>query len=155
MKQIALPALILLVLVCLATVALWPSASLDAEQYRRFQDPHTLYSVLHTDVVPGCSVQEVEELLGTGVPVTEGVDELKASRKRLAARLPDQFPDGVHETDTFVSWPAGEDSVTLQFRNEWLVNHDQNSFAQYRPAYAIAGHEPVPSAPPVGENFNR
>lgn len=149
MKQIALPAVVLLVLVGLATVALWPSASLDAENYRRFQDPQTLYSVLQSRVTRGNSIEEIEELIGPGVPLTEGVDEYRANIESLALRLPQQYPDGAHELDTFVSWAAGDGSVTLQFRNGWLVNHDPAQFSVYRPEYAIAGHETVPSGPPV------
>jgi hypothetical protein len=155
MKQIALPAVVLLVLVSLATVALWPSASVDADHYRKFRDGQTLYSVLHTDVEPGSAVQDVENLLGTGVPVTAGVESLRARLKQQAIRYPELYRDGIHETDTFLNWPAGEDSVTLQFRNGWLMNHDPSQFAQYRPKYAIAGYETVPSGPPVGDIAER
>jgi hypothetical protein len=155
MKQIALPAVILLVLVSLATVALWPSASVDADHYRRFRDGQTLYSVLHTEVEPGSAVQDVEKLLGAGVPVTDGVEAVRAGLKQLAIRYHEHYPDGVYETDTFLEWPAGEDSVTLQFRNGWLMNHDPSQFAQYRPKYAVAGYETVPSGPPVSEIAGR
>lgn len=151
MKQIALPAVVLLVLVSLATIALWPSASVDADHYRRFNDPQTLYAVLHSDVSRGSSVEEIEELIGPGTPVTDGVDELRATLRSQVLRSPGYFADGVHDVDTFVTWPAGDDSVTLQFRNGWLVNHDPARYATYRPQYAIAGHETVPSGPPVSD----
>jgi hypothetical protein len=151
MNQIALPAVVLLVLVSLATVALWPSASVDADHYRRFRDGQTLYSVLHTNIERGSTVPDIEKLLGPGAPVTDGVESLRTRVKQLAVRYPELYPDGVHETDTFLDWPAGEDSVTLQFRNGWLMNHNPSQFAQYRPKYAVAGYETVPSGPPVGD----
>ena len=151
MNQIALPAVVLLVLVSLATVALCPSASVDADHYRRFRDGQTLYSVLHTNIERGSTVPDVEKLLGPETPVTDGVESLRTRVKQLAVRYPEPYPDGVHETDTFLDWPAGEDSVTLQFRNGWLMNHNPSQFAQYRPKYAVAGYETVPSGPPVGD----
>lgn len=147
MKQIALPALVLLVLVGMATIALWPSGELDADNYRRFQDPQTLYAVLSSDVSPGSSIEEIEALIGPGVPLTDGVDDYRADLKSMTLRFPQQYPDGVHDLDTFQSWAAGDGAVTLQFRNGWLVNHDPAQFAVYRPDYAIAGHETVPSGP--------
>ena len=96
---------------------------------------------------------DVEKLLGPGVPVTDG-ESLRTRVKQLAVRYPEQYPDGVHETDTFLDWPAREDSVTLQFRNGWLMNHNPSQFAQYQPKYTVAGRETVPSGPPVGDIAN-
>ena len=150
MKQIALPALVLLFLVGMATIALWPAGDLDADHYQRFHNPQTLYSVLNSSVSSGTSVTDVEKLIGPGVPMADGVDEYRAELKSMTLRYPQQYPDGVHDLDTFQSWAAGNGAVTLQFRNGWLVNHDPAQFAVYRPDYAVAGRQSGPIDLQVG-----
>ena len=129
----------MLAIVTLAVVATMPSSSLEADHFQRFRDGNSLYSILSSGVSSGDSLQDVEALIGTGNPVVEGREDLVSERREAAQWHPETFPDGVFGTDTFVTWPIGDDSVTLQFRNGVLVNHDPRFYLDYQLPHYISG----------------
>ena len=139
MKQVFIPVFALLAIVTLAVVATMPSSSLEADHFQRFRDGKSLYSILSSSVNSGDSLQDVEALIGAGNPVVEGREELVIERREAAQWHPQTFPEGVYETDTFVTWPIGDDSVTLQFRNGILVNHDPRFYLDYQLPHDISG----------------
>lgn len=139
MKQAALPILVLLIVVTLAVVAALPSASLEADHYQRFRDGKSLYTLLHGSIGRGDSLQDVENLIGPGVPLVEDTEEFRTSLRETAQWHPELFPDGVLDSDVFLTWPGSDQQVTMQFRNGFLVNHSRSQFADFQPAYDVAG----------------
>jgi hypothetical protein len=139
MKQAALPVLVLLVVVTLAVVAALPSASVEADHYHRFRDGKSLYTLLSSSIGRGYSLQDVEELIGPGIPITEEVAKYREDLRETAQWQPDSYPDGIQDADVFLTWSASEQKVTLQFRNGFLVNHDPVDFAEYQPVFDVAG----------------
>lgn len=95
----------------------------EAEHYRRARDTASLNQTLHRDVRPGDSVARVERLLGPG----DRKDQAKqlSFTKLCAERAPKFYPDGVQEGDEFLAFHAADNcSISLQFRNGKLVNHN-------------------------------
>jgi hypothetical protein len=72
-KHAVIPVAVLVVIVGLGVVATWPSGSVEAEHYQRFQDGKSLYALLSSRIERGDSLQEVEGILGAGVAVTTDV----------------------------------------------------------------------------------
>ncbi len=139
MKQATLPILVLLVVVTLAVVTTLPSASVEAEHYQRFRDGKSLYTLLSGSIGRGNSLQDVEELLGPGIPLEEDVENFRESLRETAQSEPDSYPDGVYEADAFVAWSGSDEKVTLQFRNGYLVNFSPERFTTFHPSYDLAG----------------
>ena len=139
MKQAALPILVLLVVVTLAVVTTLPSASVEADHHERFRDGKSLYTLLSSSIGRGNSLQDVEELLGPGIPLEKDVETYRESLRETAQSEPDSYPDGVYEADTFIAWSGSDEKVTLQFRNGHLVNFSPEHFTTYHPSYDLAG----------------
>ena len=139
MKQAALPILVLLVVVTLAIVTALPSASVEADHYQRFRDGKSLYTLLSGSIGRGNSLQDVEELLGPGIPLEEDVETFRESLRESAQSDPDSYPDGVYEADTFMAWSGSDEKVTLQFRNGHLINFFPEKFTTFHPSYDLAG----------------
>jgi hypothetical protein len=139
MKQTALPILVLLVVVTLAVVTAVPSASVEADHYQRFRDGKSLYTLLSGSIGRGNSLQDVEELLGPGIPLEEDVEIYRQSLRETAQSKPDSYPDGIYEADTFMAWSGSDEKVTLQFRNGHLVNFSPEQFTTFHPSYDLAG----------------
>lgn len=139
MKQAALPILVLLAVVTLAVVAALPSASVEADHYQKFRDGKSFYTLLSSSIETGDSLHDVEELLGPGTPMSEGVEEYRARLKDTAQWHQDLYPEGVLDSDDFVTWPAHDQPVTLQFRSGYLINHNRAEFLEYHPPYDVAG----------------
>ena len=139
MKQTALPILVLLVIVSLAIVATLPSASVEADHYQRFRDGKSLYTLLSGRIQRGNSLQDVESVLGEGVPLVEDVETHRVSLRESAMWHPDLYPDGVFNEDTFLAWSGNDEKVTLQFRNGYLVNFTPEQFTTWQPSYDVAG----------------
>lgn len=139
MKQATLPILVLLVVVTLAVVTTLPSGSVEADHYRRFRDGKSLYTLLSGSIGRGNSLQEVEGLLGPGIPLEEDVEAFRESLRETAQSEPDSYPDGVYEADTFIAWSGSDEKVTLQFRNGHLINFSPEQFTTFHPSYDLAG----------------
>ncbi len=141
MKQAALPILVLLVVVTLAIVTALPSASVEADHYQRFRDGNSLYTLLSGSIGRGYSLQDVEELLGPGTPLEseDSVETHRAALRETAMWDPDSYPDGIYNDDTFKAWSGSDEEVTLQFRNNHLVNFLPEQFTTFRPSYDLAG----------------
>lgn len=141
MKQAALPILVLLVIVTLAIVTALPSASVEADHYQRFRDGNSLYTLLSSSIGRGYSLQDVEELLGPGAPLEskDFVETHRAALRETARWTPDSYPDGIYNDDTFRTWSGSNEEVTLQFRNDHLVNFSPEQFTTFRPSYDLAG----------------
>jgi hypothetical protein len=142
MKQAALPILVLLVVVTLAIVTTLPSASVEADHYQRFRDGKSLYTLLSGSIGRGYSLQDVEELLGPGVPFENDIEAHRAALRETAQWQPSLYPDGIYDADTFKTWLGNDEKVTLQFRNEYLVNYSPEQFTTFQPSYDLAGHAP-------------
>lgn len=142
-KQAVIPVTVLLIVVSLAVVATWPSGSVEAEHYQRFQDGKSLYALLGSRITRGDSLQEVEAILGAGLAVTEEVDVIRDATRRESSLNPESFPDGVHPRDVFINYPFGDESTTLQFRNGYLVNHDPVLFRQTEPGIDIQARNEI------------
>jgi hypothetical protein len=141
MKQAFLPVLVLVVVVGLAVITTWPSSSLEADHYRRFHDGKSLYALLNSRIRSGDSLQDVEELLGPATIPIDNVEELRTELREDSLTQPDHFPDGVYNEDTFATYPIGDDTVTLQLRNGFLINHQPSQYQDYRPKADIAGYQ--------------
>ena len=142
-KHAVIPVAVLLVIVSLGVVATWPSGSVEAEHYQRFQDGKSLYALLGSRIERGDSLQEVEEILGKGEAVTEGVDAIREFVRREASLNSESFQDGVHPNDEFIEYPYGDESTTLQFRNGYLVNHDPILYRDTEPGIVIQGRDEI------------
>lgn len=143
MKQVFLPILVLVVVVGMAVITTWPSSSLEADHYQRFHDGKSLYVLLKSRIRNENSLQDVEELLGPATIVTDNVDELRNEFRELAQTQPDYVPDGVENEDTFITYPIGDEQVTLQLRNGFIVNHRPGQYHDYQPSRDIAGYQTV------------
>lgn len=139
MKQAALPILVLLVIVTLAIVTALPSASVEADHYQRFRDGKSLYTLLSSSISRGYSLQDVEDLLGPGVPLEDDMESHRAALREEAQWLPDSYPDGVYDADAFLTWSGSNEKVTLQFRNGYLVNYSPKQFTTFYQSYDLAG----------------
>ncbi len=139
MKQAAIPVLVLVAIVGLAILTTWPSTSLEANHYQRFQDGKSLYALLHSRIRAGDSLEVVENILGKSVPLVEGAAELRVQLRQEAERHPERCPHGVYDTDTFVTYPVENNNLLLQFRNGYLINHDPAMFEQFYPQQDIGG----------------
>jgi hypothetical protein len=139
MKQAALPILVLLVIVCLAIVAALPSASVEADHYQRFRDGKSLYTLLSGSISRGFTLQDVEDVIGSGIPLVEDVELHRGTLRETAMWHPDLFPDGVFNEDTFRTWSGNDEKVTLQFRNGYLINFAPEQFTTWQPSYDVAG----------------
>lgn len=142
-KHAMIPVAILLVVVGLGIVATWPSGSVEAEHYQRFQDGKSLYSLLSSRIERGDSLETVEAILGAGTPVTDEDNVLRDRVWREASLSPDVYPDGVHSQDVFINYPSGDTFTTLQFRNGYLVNHDPNLFRDVEPGVVIQARDEI------------
>lgn len=141
MKQAFLPVLVLVVVVGLAIITTWPSSSLEADHYQRFHDGKSLYSIMSSRIRSGDSLQNVEKLLGPAIVVTEAAGEIRNEYREQALARPESFPHGVYEEDAFVTYPIGDDKVTLQLRNGFVVNHQPGQYEEYHPTRDIAGYQ--------------
>jgi hypothetical protein len=141
MKQAALPILVLLVVVTLAIVTALPSASVEADHYQRFRDGKSLYTLLSGSIGRGYSLQDVEELLGPGVPLgsEEAAEAHRVVLRESALWNPDSYPDEIYNADTFMTWSGSDEEVTLQFRNGHLVNFSPEKFTTFHPSSDVAG----------------
>lgn len=139
MKQAAIPLLVLLVIVGLAILTSWPSSSLEADHYRKFQDGKSLYAVVSSRIQSGDALEVVESVLGPATPMTEGVTEFRSQLQQEALQFPERFPHGVYDSDTFATYAIENQRFLLQFRNGFLVNHNPEMFEEYFPPQDIAG----------------
>ena len=142
-KHAVIPVAVLVVIVGLGVVATWPSGSVEAEHYQRFQDGKSLYALLSSRIQHGDSLQEVEAILGAGVAVTTDVDAIRQFVPREASLNSESFQDGVHPNDVFINYPYGDESTTLQFRNGYLVNHDPSLYHDTEPGIVIQGRDEI------------
>lgn len=139
MKQAAIPVLVLVAIVGLAILTTWPSTSLEAHHYQRFQDGKSLYALLHSSIRSGDSLEVVERTLGKSTPLVEGAAELRVQLRQEAEHHPERCPHGIYDTDTFVIYPVENSNLLLQFRNGYLINHDPAMFEQFYPQQEIGG----------------
>jgi hypothetical protein len=103
-----------------------------ADHYRKHHDGKSLCAVMHDSVRTGESVEKVQGLLGAGQDV-QGKKSLEPMKK-MAAKDPSRWPDGVKDDDRVIEYPI-DDGATLwlQFRNGKLINHNPGDFAKYEP----------------------
>ena len=149
-RQVALPIIILLVVIGLMIVATMPSGPVEADHYQRFQDGKSLYALLSSRIASGDSLQDVEGILGTGIPVTEDAESVRTEIQKRAQWYPAQYPNGVSAGDTFLRWPLEGDAVTLQFRDGYLVHHNPSSFGVWYGRQDVGGRSDLvidPSGP--------
>ena len=103
----------------------------SAARYRCFHSERALFAVMHTQIQNGDSYETVSKLLGPAVPAKE---QTYIATKKLAAKYPGKYPDGLRETDTVMSFPGG---LNLEFRDGKLINHDPAAFAEYKETVLI------------------
>lgn len=141
MKQACLPILVLLIFLALSSFLVWPATPLEADHYQRFQDGNSLYQLLSSSVDRGDSLEDVEDLLGQGVPVVESAEELRQQLQEIAQAYPEHYPDGVFATDRFVGYSFGRGQIVLQFRNQTLINHRPETFQNWQPPQDLGGRD--------------
>lgn len=139
MKQAALPVLVLVTIVGLAILTSWPSSSLEADHYQKFHDGKSLYALLHSRIHSGQRLNEMEAILGSATPLTEGVDEVRKQLQTEAQNYPDRFPQGVYDEDTFVTYQIENGRLLMQLRGDVLVNHEPSRFEEFAAQTDIAG----------------
>jgi len=139
MKQAAIPILVLVTIVGLAILTSWPSSSLEADHYQKFQDGKSLYALLHSRIYTGQRLNEIEAVLGPATPLTEGAAEVRKHLQEEASQFPDRFPQGVYEGDNFVTYQIENGKLLMQLRNGVLVNHDPRLFEEFASPTDIAG----------------
>lgn len=139
MKQAAIPILVLTVIVGLAVLTSWPSGTLEADHYRRFQDGNSLFKLLSSRIKNGDSLEVIEHVLGPSIPLTDGASDVRALMQADAQQYPERYPNGVYDSDVLTTYPIENSKVLLQLRNGFLVNHDPRMFEQYYPAQDIGG----------------
>lgn len=93
-----------------------------AVRYRRTHSGDALLTVLKEHIQNGDSVEKLERLLGpasvVSIPGYRGVVEQNCRKN------PNGCPEGVEESDTFLSYRAGRTNLVVQTRNGKLVNYD-------------------------------
>ena len=117
-----------------ALVLLLVSACVDDKtRYRRNQNGKSLYAVLHKHVSNGDTQEDIEKLLGSGeVIVPDTTKRMMPGFKKLASEDPDQFPDGILESDMLIGYRVGKQQlIVLMFRDGKIVNYVQNKFENY------------------------
>ncbi len=90
-------------------------------RYRLFGDEAALYDLMRTQIAPGASIADVQELLGPGRP--------SEYAPRVQQAMRDRFSDGFEIEDRVIEFPAyfargGTGGICLQFRDGKLINHD-------------------------------
>jgi hypothetical protein len=125
----------------LAVLLVTSTGCSSADHYRSHKDGKSLYAVMHESVRTGDSVEKVQGLLGAGQN-DEGQKALEATKK-MAAKNPSGWPDGVRDDDKMIGFPF-DDGITLwlQFRNGKLVNHNPSDFTKYEPTVNAVGSQP-------------
>ena len=113
----------------------------SADHYRSHKDGKSLYAVMYHSVRLGNSLEKVQGLLGTGQN-DEGKKALEATKK-MAAKNPSAWPDGVRDDDKMIGYPF-DDGATLwlQFRKGKLINHNAADFAKYEPIVSVVSSQP-------------
>lgn len=85
---------------------------------------------MHNDVPSGSQFEDVARMLGRG-KVLSDTDSLP--HRRLVTKYPEDSPDGLEASDTFVRYTLGSGSgLILQFRNGKLVNHSPEHYEDQR-----------------------
>lgn len=125
----------------LAVLLVTSTGCSSADHYRRHKDGKSLYAVMHDSVRTGDSVEKVQGLLGTGQN-DEGQRALQATKK-MAAKNPSGWPEGVRDDDKMIGYSFGDGSTLwLQFRNGKLVNHNPSDFVKCEPMVSVVGSQP-------------
>lgn len=107
-----------------------------AAHYCKYHDGKSLYAVLHDSVRTGDSVEKVEGLLGAGQD-GQGKNPNEAMKK-MAAKNPSGWPDGVKDDDRMIAYPFdGGVILWLQFRNGKLINYNPADFTKYQPINSV------------------
>jgi hypothetical protein len=108
----------------------------SAAHYRTHHDGKSLYAVMHDSVRSGDSIEKVQRLLGAGQD-DQGRKTLEAMKK-MAAKNPSGWPDGVRDDDRVIGYPFGDGATLwLQFRAGRLINHNPNDFTKYEPITSV------------------
>lgn len=125
----------LTVLLAILTVTGCTSAT---KHYRVHGDGPSLYRLLHDDIRSGQRLEEVRSRLGPGnIPCDQ--ERVREVHLRMLTKAPQSFPYGVKDTDRYVDWQFdGGPWITLQFRDNRLVNHLPQEFSEYKPFTAVA-----------------
>ena len=112
------------------------TACSDTSTYSRRQDGHSLYAVLYNQVSNGDSKEDIKTLIGSGSPLPQQtIERMMPQMKTLASKSPDQFPDGIRESDNFVSYKVDQQHhIILMFRDGVIVNHVKDKFKNFTPA---------------------
>lgn len=85
---------------------------------------------MHNDVPVGSQFEDVARILGRGKALSD-TDSLP--HRRLVAKYPEDSPDGLEASDTFVRYTMGSGSgLILQFRTGMLVNHSPEHYVDQR-----------------------
>ena len=122
----------------LAALLVTSTGCSSAAHYRAHQDGKALYAVMHDSVRTRDSVEKVQGLLGAGQN-DEGEKALEATKK-MVAKKPSAWPDGVRDDDRMIGYPFGDGTTLwLQFRDGKLVNHNPGDFAKYEPMFSAVG----------------
>jgi len=93
-----------------------------AARYRRTGDAVAFYTVLKNQLRNGDSIRDVSRLLGPGSRETD--PKAHADSVSYARRTPSENPQGAQDTDVFISWKTTGWTITLQFRDGRLINHN-------------------------------
>ncbi len=108
--------------------------------YQQKKDVKSLYAVLYSQIINGCSVDEVQQLLGQDNPSMS--ERGSSAIRKLAERSPNNFPDGFQVDDHVIAYTTNEDFIVfLQFRNGQLINYNPGEFSKIpgKPDVSIIG----------------
>lgn len=130
----------------LASLFLIGGCSESAEEhYRKNHDGESLYRVLHDQVKPGDSLAKVQGLLGQG---EASVARTRAAVKQFAQRFQSQFPAGYQEHDVLVDFATPGGWLTLQFRDNKIINYRPEDYAHYEPMTGATASRPATATSP-------
>lgn len=124
-------------LTLLLTFVMLTGCTSTAKHYRVYGDGPSLYRLLHDDVHNGQSLEEVRSHLGPGnIPCDQ--ERVRETHLRILTKAPRTLPDGVENTDQYAEWQYdGSPWITLQFRNDRLVNHNPQYYEKYSPFLSV------------------
>ena len=122
-----------LIVVASSLVFLTISGFVGVLWYGHHSQRFIIHEALHESVHPGDSMQEVQAVLGSGQLLKQPNDMLQmAIQVTLANR--EYYPEGVDAQDQFILYKIGDnEELYLQFRNDQLINHNPEHYAEYKP----------------------
>lgn len=116
------------ILVLVAVIAVGLSAYVAYERWHASKYPRLhSWRILHRSIKGGDSIDRVRWLLPSSVVADE--KETSLYRKMISRRPLALAPDGYKPDDFLLVYKVENSIVFLQFRDEVLINHDPEEFA--------------------------